>query len=673
MADFAQSGDCSESGHTTQQQQGDVRARTQEATDRSRGPSATGRKKAGRRQGRKTSRRAARQASAAPPRPRATARSKQDLVIVESPAKAKTINKYLGPNFKVLASYGHVRDLPRRRRKGEEVAGIDIEDGWVPTYVVVEQGRRPRRQGPSRRRTAKDILAELKREAAKANRVYLATDPDREGEAIAWHIEDALDLDDDRTFRITFNEITRTAVQNALAHPGKIDMDRVHAQEARRILDRVVGYPLSNLLEQEGGPRLQRRPGAVGGAAPGRGPRARDRGVQAGGILEDHGAAGAGGHRGGRRRKPLRGRAGRRPKGGAAAETARRTSKARRSRPQPSCRPARSWPSWPSGPARSSRPATQDDGDGHRRAPWTRPPTPSPRSSRRTAPRRRRRRSPPARCSSRPTSACTSPATAPCGRPRSCTKAWISAAKARWPSSPTCVPTARASPTRRCRRCAATSSSNYGPPYLPEQAQHLRLRQERQEAHEAIRPTDLAYTPERVARLRSARRPAAAVHADLPALRRQPDDAGGVRRDQRRGHGDADCRPRAQASRPAGLFKAQGKVLKFDGYRKVLAPGGKQEDATLPALAEKQPLDRLDLTASQHFTQPPPRYNEASLVKALEKEGIGRPSTYAIDHPQDHVGGARLHRGEGAPLLRHRDRQGGDRPAGRALPARSWT
>jgi len=176
---------------------------------------------------------------------------KQDLVIVESPAKAKTINKYLGSNFKVLASYGHVRDLPRRRRRGEVIAGVDIDKGWVPTYVVVDRAE-SNGKGMSRRRTAKDILAELKREAAKSGHIYLATDPDREGEAIAWHIEDALGLDDDpRVFRITFNEITRAAVQKAIAQPGKIDMDRVHAQEARRILDRVVGYPLSNLLSKK--------------------------------------------------------------------------------------------------------------------------------------------------------------------------------------------------------------------------------------------------------------------------------------------------------------------------------------------------------------------------------------------------------------------------------------
>src|SRR5262249_47777720 len=106
-------------------------------------------------------------------------------------------------------------------------------------------------KGAGRRRTPKEILAELKREAGRSNRVFLATDPDREGEAIAWHIEDALGLEDERTFRVTFNEITRSAVQHALAHPGKVDMDRVGAQEPRRILDRVVGYPLSDLLSKK--------------------------------------------------------------------------------------------------------------------------------------------------------------------------------------------------------------------------------------------------------------------------------------------------------------------------------------------------------------------------------------------------------------------------------------
>src|SRR5947208_2090123 len=158
-------------------------------------------------------------------------RKKKHLVIVESPAKAKTINKYLGPDFEVVASKGHVRDLPKSR------FGIDIEAGWVPTYRALDD--------------RKDVLAALKKQAAGAKAVYLAPDPDREGEAIAWHLKEALGLDDAITHRVTFNEITKTAVQKAFANAGHIDMDRVAAQEARRFLDRVVGYRLSPLLSRK--------------------------------------------------------------------------------------------------------------------------------------------------------------------------------------------------------------------------------------------------------------------------------------------------------------------------------------------------------------------------------------------------------------------------------------
>src|SRR5437660_9312537 len=159
------------------------------------------------------------------------ARKKKSLVIVESPAKARTINKYLGPDFEVTASKGHVRDLPKSR------FGIDIENGWAPTYRTLDD--------------RKDVLAALKKQVAKADTVYLAPDPDREGEAIAWHLKEALGLDDDKTRRVTFNEITKRAVQEAFSHPGQIDMDKVRAQEARRFLDRVVGYKLSPLLRKK--------------------------------------------------------------------------------------------------------------------------------------------------------------------------------------------------------------------------------------------------------------------------------------------------------------------------------------------------------------------------------------------------------------------------------------
>ena len=170
-------------------------------------------------------------------------------MIVESPAKAKTINKYLGSQFKVLASYGHVRDLATgRRQAGEDISGITINDGWKLRYLVDAGNKAKKKKG---RRTQQDILDELGAAAAKAGRVLLASDPDREGESIAWHIVDELGLDPDQTVRIRFNEITKNAIRQALSQPEKINMERVKAQEARRAMDRVVGFPLSSLLGEK--------------------------------------------------------------------------------------------------------------------------------------------------------------------------------------------------------------------------------------------------------------------------------------------------------------------------------------------------------------------------------------------------------------------------------------
>ena len=150
------------------------------------------------------------------------------LVIVESPAKVKTIKKFLGPNYEVAASNGHVRDLPR------SVLGIDVEHDFEPRYITI--------------RGKGDILANLRREVKKAEKVYLATDPDREGEAISWHLLTALKLENKKVYRITFNEITKTAVKESLKHAREIDMDLVDAQQARRCLDRMVGYKISPVL-----------------------------------------------------------------------------------------------------------------------------------------------------------------------------------------------------------------------------------------------------------------------------------------------------------------------------------------------------------------------------------------------------------------------------------------
>ena len=150
------------------------------------------------------------------------------LVIVESPAKVKTISKFLGANYKVMASQGHVRDLPKSQM------GVDVEHDYEPKYITI--------------RGKGDILAALRKEAKKADKVYLATDPDREGEAISWHLAAALKLEEKDIYRITFNEITRNAVKASLKEARKIDMNLVDAQQARRVLDRVVGYGISPLL-----------------------------------------------------------------------------------------------------------------------------------------------------------------------------------------------------------------------------------------------------------------------------------------------------------------------------------------------------------------------------------------------------------------------------------------
>ena len=156
------------------------------------------------------------------------AKQTPDLVIVESPSKAKTIGKYLGPDFLVKACMGHLRDLPK------STMGVDLEHDFTPEYIPMKEKA--------------ELIKELKKAAETAGTVYLATDPDREGEAISWHIKELLGLPENKTRRVTFNEITKGVVTKAIEQPRDIDLDLVDAQQARRILDRIVGYQLSPLL-----------------------------------------------------------------------------------------------------------------------------------------------------------------------------------------------------------------------------------------------------------------------------------------------------------------------------------------------------------------------------------------------------------------------------------------
>ena len=588
-------------------------------------PLATGRKsKAGTGTGAKSSSRAVNGSSPARKRVgRALAsggEGKPDLVIVESPAKAKTINKYLGSNFKVLASYGHVRDLPRRRRKGERIAGVDIEAGWVPHYVVEDKDDRGRGKGvKSGRRTPKDILAELKREASRSNRVFLATDPDREGEAIAWHIEDELRLPEERTFRIAFNEITRGAVQNAMAHPGKIDMDRVHAQEARRILDRVVGYPLSNLLRDK--VARQSSAGRVQSVAL-RLVVDREREIEAfkpeeywniTALLAPAGTTDLSPHpfavvparvksAPGSNGKPEgeaadKSTAPQVPEGSFLAELAEWAGTKFEATAQPQAEAV----------AASLDNATyavlkteQKDRQEKPHAPFT-------------------------------TSTLQQQGNL---RLRFTADRTMRAAQKLYegvdlgPEGSVALITYMRTDSTRVSNEALSAvrqhiESSFGPRYLPEKPNTYASGKSAQEAHEAVRPTDLSFTPDRVARLGlhgDQLRLYTLIYQRFVASQMTPAVFAVT---------TVDVLATPSEGADTGLFRATGRILKFDGYRKVLPPAGRQEDATLPAVVERQALDRLALTASQHFTQPPPRYNEASLVKALEKEGIGRPSTYA--------------------------------------------
>ena len=152
----------------------------------------------------------------------------KSLIIVESPTKAKTLSKYLGRNYQILASVGHLKDLPKSK------LGIDLENNFDPHYIVI--------RGKSK------ILKDIKASAKKAKEIFLAPDPDREGEAIAWHIAEELNGKGHQVHRVLFNEITEKAVKRALQSPSTIDMNKVNAQQARRVLDRLVGYLLSPLL-----------------------------------------------------------------------------------------------------------------------------------------------------------------------------------------------------------------------------------------------------------------------------------------------------------------------------------------------------------------------------------------------------------------------------------------
>ncbi len=490
------------------------------------------------------------------------------LVVVESPAKAKTINKYLGKDFKVVASMGHIRDLPKSR------LGVDIEEGFVPSYEVI----------PGR----KKILKQLKAEAERVSEIYVATDPDREGEAIGWHLAQELrslkGAEKRKIRRLMFNEITRKAVLEALHHPGEIDQRMVDAQQARRVLDRLVGYQISPLLWDK-----------------------VRRGLSAGRVQSV-----------------------------ALKLICDREAEIEAFRPEEYwlvfARLAAAAP--PEFQARLVRRAGQavklaSEADARGVLEALAGATFTVTS---VVTKERRKSPPPPFITSKLQQAS-----------RFSVKKTMQVAQQLYEGvelpgegSVGLITYMRTDSTRVADEALAAVrdyiARRFGPDVLPERPVHYRAKADAQDAHEAIRPTSMEYEPEQVRpyltpdqfylyRLIWNRFVASQM---LPAVF---DDT------------------IVEITAGDFVFRARGSVLKSSGWLLVSgqeaaepaappadADGEGEEEAPpglLPPLAEGDRLDLKGLTPVQKFTQPPPRYTEATLVKALEEDGIGRPSTYA--------------------------------------------
>jgi len=508
----------------------------------------------------------------------------KSLVIVESPAKAKTINKYLGPEFVVKSSVGHIRDLPtagsgttqvdpkeraaqaartrkmapeekaeyRKHKAREQLVrrmGIDPEHGWQANYQIL----------PGKEK----VVSELKKLAANCDAIYLATDLDREGEAIAWHLREAIGGDDSRYQRVVFNEITKKAITEAFKQPDKIDGDRVNAQQARRFLDRVVGYMVSPLLWSKVARGLSA--GRVQSVAV-RLIVEREREIHAF-IPEEYWEVHA----------EL-----------ATAQDDEIRFQVRKHRGE-NFRP---------GDEKTTRAATAE----LEKLPYT----VSQREDKPTSSK------PPA-----PFITSTLQQSASTRLGFSVKKTMMLAQRLYEAGYITYMRTDSTNLSAEAvEACRVYIGDNFPPRYLPEKPNIYSSKEGAQEAHEAIRPSD--------------------VNVLQSAL-------GGMERDAERLYEliwrqfVAGQMPPAEYTSTvvtvsAGDYElnARGRIIRFDGYTRVQpAAGRKGEDAVLPDMKKGDDLKLLKLEPAQHFTKPAPRYGEASLVRELEKRGIGRPSTYA--------------------------------------------
>jgi len=503
------------------------------------------------------------------------------LVIVESPAKARTIGRFLGQGYRVEPSVGHVRDLPANRM------GVDIEHDFTPRYVI-----------PVKK---KEIVRKLQDEARQASEVYLATDPDREGEAIAWHLVAALErqVRGVPVHRVEFHEITQEAVDRAFAQPRQISQERVDAQQARRILDRVVGFTLSPLLRDKMG-----RKGLSAGRVQSVALRLvceREREVEAFVPVEYW---------------TIEAELARRSPGGEGQGGSFVARLAKVGGQEPDLR---------------DQAAAQALVDDLQRASYM-----VDRVSRRE---RRRSPAPPFI-----TSTLQQEASRKLGFTAQRTMAVAQAlyeGKEVGGEQTGLITYMRTDSVHVAESAQAEArqviGKQFGPAYLPDQPPQYKTRVRRaQEAHEAIRPTSAWRDP---ASLRRSPSPLSRDELRLYTLIWQRFIASQMSLavvEQTTVDVTASVR---EADRPC-LLRATGSEVKFPGFLRVYEEGRDQDQpgqgdeaeddrAGLPLLEQGEPLDLVRLLPGQHFTEPPPRYTDAALIRALEEYGIGRPSTYA--------------------------------------------
>jgi DNA topoisomerase I len=500
-----------------------------------------------------------------------TATKGKKLVIVESPAKAKTIKKILGADFEVKASVGHIRDL--QKGWGKKSFGIDIENGYKPNYIVIK----------GKEKTVK----ELKKAASEASEVYLAPDPDREGEAIAWHLKEIMDLSDDQAKRITYQAITKKAVLEAVSNPSSINMDLVNAQQGRRVLDRLVGFSLSPFLWKKVAKNLSA--GRVQSVAV-RIVVDREREIAAF-IPEEFWRISAQVHPEGKKKDLFEAQLVE-WKGDKFALGA---------------------------PAAGTEESARDIAARLEKADYCVESIKSKEAKSRLLP--------PFITSTLQQAASTSL--------RFGTSRTMSVAQKLYEGielgdgNPIGLITYMRTDSTRIAPEGIEEVRNYigahfSKEYLPEKPNQFGKREGAQDAHEAIRPTSVEHTPEKVKPYLSAEQYKLYELIWRRFVASQMNPARYL---------TTTVRIKADE----GIFEAKGRVTVFDGYTVLIPEPEKKEgdedkdrkNQKLPVLNEQDELALKELETTQHFTKPPSRYSEASLVRALEKEGIGRPSTYA--------------------------------------------